>query len=137
VKTALDENGVPKRTDERVRLASGAPGTLFAGVSRGEATAAARAYLGAIAAGRAEYVRAALAFGGSRARGFFSDVLDALTVLLRERAHDAVTQHDQQRALAATRAIDMVERTKLRAGGNINPQLLGASLARDLSELLA
>lgn len=137
VKAALDESGVPKRTDERLRLASGAPGALLAGVSRGEATAAARAFLGAVAAGRTDYLRAALAFGGSRARGFFSDVLDALTVLLHERAHDALTQHDEQRALAAARAVDMVERTKLRAGGNINPQLLGASLARDLSELLA
>jgi DNA polymerase-3 subunit delta' len=137
VTAALDESGAPTRTEERLRLASGAPGTLFAGVSRGEATAAARAFLGAVVGGRTDYLRAALAFGGSRARGFFSDVLDALTVILRERAHDAVTQHDQQRALAAARAVDMVEQTKLRAAGNINPQLLGASLARDLSELLA
>ena len=137
VKAALDESGAPRGSAERLRAAGGAPGALLAGASRGEATAAAHAFLGAVTAGRVEYVRAALGFGGSKARGFFSDVLDALTVLLRERAHDAATHRDQHRALAVARAIDVVERTKIRAGGNVNPQLLGASLARDLSELLA
>jgi hypothetical protein len=82
-------------------------------------------------------VKTIFAFGGSKARGFFAETLDALTVVLHQRARDAVTHHDPQRANAACRAIDAVQEVRQRTSGNINPQLLGASLVRQLQRALA
>jgi hypothetical protein len=64
-------------------------------------------------------------------------VLDALTALLYERARDSAERGDARGASAASRAIDAVESAKLRAAGNVSPQLLGASLVRQLAEHLA
>ena len=135
VSSRLDKAGVPESLDERLRIANGAPGALFADASREEAAAAARAFLSAVAGGRSERVRAALGFGGSKARGFFSEVLDALTLLLRDRAREAAHRRDGRAALAAGQAVEVVERAKMRASGNVSPQLLAASLARELAEL--
>ena len=134
---ALDRAGVARSADDRLRLAGGAPGTLLGTASDDEAFTAAKALLAAAQSDRAEQMKAAFTLGGSRARGFFSDLLDALTVLLHQRARDAATYGDRRGALRASRAIDAVEDAKLRAAGNVNPQLLGASLVRQLAEHLA
>lgn len=134
VGTALDDAGVPRSIDERVRLAGGALGRLLGATSEGEALAAARGILTAANGERADRLKAAFALGGSRARGFFSEVLDALTVLLYQRSREAVARGDRRAALAAGRAIDAVEEAKVRAAGNVSPQLLGAALVRRLAE---
>jgi len=133
VAAALDRSGTPGSLAERVRLAGGAPGTLLSAVSQGDAFAAARTLISAATSGRGDWLRAALSLGGSKSRGFFSDVLDALTVLLHERARDAARTNDPGRAVAAARAIQAVESTKLRAAGNVSPQLLGVALLQQLA----
>jgi DNA polymerase-3 subunit delta' len=125
-----------KKLEELVRLAAGAPGALLASDSRTEALEAARTLLAAARKGRAERLRAAMTLGAAGARGFFSDVLDALSILLRELVQSSLSAGDVPAALAAGRAIDLVERAKIRAAGNINPQLMGAALLRDIAELL-
>ncbi|HEX6533994.1 MAG TPA: hypothetical protein VF041_05325 [Gemmatimonadaceae bacterium] len=137
VRSALDDAGVARGAEERARLAGGALGALLGASSEEEAFTAARSLLAAATAERAEQARTVLALGGSKARGFFSAVLDALTVLLHQRARDAVSSGDRRGAIGASRAIDAVEEAKLRAAGNVNPQLLGAALVRRLTEHLA
>lgn len=74
--------------------------------------------------------------GGSKARGAYSDALDALTVLLHQRARECVRRGDEAGALRAARAVDAVERASGRAAGNVNPQLVSAALLRELGALL-
>ena len=77
-------------------------------------------------------VRAAFTVGAGKARGAFTDVLDALTVLLHERARDAVQRGDERTARAATKAVPAVEEAKASAAGNVNPQLVAARLLDQL-----
>jgi DNA polymerase-3 subunit delta' len=128
VRAALDRAGVVKGLDERVALAGGAPGVLLAAGARGDAHEAAAAFLAALDSGRQERIAAAFALGGSKARGFFSEVLDALTLLLHQRAREAVRRGDRRGAMRAIEGVEAVERTKELAAGNVNPQLLGAAL---------
>ena len=136
VRSALDAAGVAKGVDERRALAAGAPGALLGATTRGDAYAAASTFLTAATSGRPEQLRAAFALGGSRARGFFSDMLDALTLLLHQRTQESVARGDRRRAVGAIDAIDAVERAKQLAAGNVNPQLLGASLMKQLASRL-
>ena len=87
-------------------------------------------FLAAIESGRKERISAAFSLGGSKARGFFSDVLDALTLLLQQRAREAVERGDRRAALRALDGVDAVERAKELAAGNVSPQLLGAALVQ-------
>jgi DNA polymerase III subunit delta' len=137
VRATLDRMELPSQEHERLRTAAGAPGSLLTASSRDEALAVARSVFEAARGERAERMRTALTLGGSRARGLFSDVLDALTALLDEWARDAVTRGDTRGATAAGYTIDAVEKAKLRAAGNVSPQLLGASLMRELAKHLA
>lgn len=121
-------------TEARVRLAAGAPGRLLDASARDEAMATARALLDAARHSRADRMQLALALGGARARGFFSDVLDALNVLLRDRAAAATRSREFDRARRASLAVEEVERAKQRAAGNVSPQLIGAVLLRRLAE---
>jgi DNA polymerase-3 subunit delta' len=122
--------------------AGGAPGSLFGSAERSAAIAEAERLLSAVLrGGRTEQLRAAFMQGAARARGAYSDVLDALTVRLRDLARDASAPltpsdpapRDPARALAASRAMDAVERAKGRAGGNVSPQLVTAELLRELA----
>ena len=79
-------------------------------------------------------LRAAFAQGTSKARGQFSDVLDAMTVLLHERSRDAAQRGDGAVAAASARAVRYVEEAKRSAEGNVNPQLVSARLLSRLSE---
>jgi len=127
-----DENAA---VDDLVRLAHGAPGALLSSADHGVVLQRARAMLDAARAGREQSLRAAFTQGGSKARGAFSDVLDAMTVLLHERARDAARSGDHSRATASARGVAFVEDAKRSAEGNVIPQLVTAHLLRRLSEI--
>lgn len=134
VQTALTR--VDTQEIELATAATGAPGAILASAGRNEARDAARAFLDASLHGRGERFRATLALGSSKARGFFFDMLDALTMLLHARIRDAGRRGDPATQVAAGRAMEAVEAAKVRATGNVSPQLIGASLGRQLAELL-
>jgi DNA polymerase-3 subunit delta' len=118
-------------------LASGAPGRLFGQGAWEAAAANARALLDAASSGDdAKMFRAAFVQGTSKARGKFSDTLDVLTVLLHDRARDEATVSPRW-ARGAAIAIEAVERAKELAENNANPELVTASLLREIAPLLA
>jgi DNA polymerase-3 subunit delta' len=119
--------------ESALRQAAGAPGTLLQAESQGEALAAAQELLTAAGQGRAAWSRAALAAGASGARGKFTEMLDALLLLLADDQRAAVAQQNAARALAISEAVDAVEKAKERASGNANPQLLAAALIPPLA----
>jgi DNA polymerase-3 subunit delta' len=120
--------------EKRLREAGGAPGALVAGADRQAADRAARTLLDAAAGDRVLRYRTALAQGASKARGAFTDTLDALVVALHDRTREAVRRGRTPAALAAARGIDAVERTRTLASGNVNPSLLAARLLEDLAD---
>jgi DNA polymerase-3 subunit delta' len=123
--------------DDLVRAAAGAPGRLIAGGSEREITAQAQRLLDAAGASdRGTRYRVALSQGSSRARGSFTDTLDALTSLLHERARTAIAAGDESGALSASKAVEVVESAKEKAAGNVNPQLVTASLLHDIAGLV-
>jgi DNA polymerase-3 subunit delta' len=132
VQGVLRADGVRDPVEALAERAGGAPGSLFGGRGGAAAAAAQRLLDAVLRGGRPERLRAAFAQGAAGARGAFSDVLDALTVALRDLARDAV-RHDERRALGASRAVEAVERAKARAAGNVSPQLLTAELLRELA----
>lgn len=136
VSGALGISGA-KAIAEKVQLAAGAPGTLFGDETRAKAMSAARRILEAAASRQLSQRHLASASVGSiGARGSFTDILDALIVLLAERMRAALHDGNEQRALAVSRASDSVGNARIRAGGNVNPQLLVAGLMRELSAAL-
>ena len=137
VAAALDAREVPKGDAARADLAAGTPGTLLGGASREAALASARRLLAAATADRATRFRTAFSLGGSKARGAFTEALDALTLLLHQRARDSLAHDDPRAAAAAGHAIDAVQEARAYAGGNVNPQLLGAVLLERLGRELA
>jgi hypothetical protein len=136
VAAALSESGAPASVDERIRLAQGAPGALLAATGLREAVDQASRLLAAATRGdTGERLRLAFIQGSSKARGSFAQMLDALTVLLHQRVRDAVRGGDP-RAANTARALEVVERAKAMATGNVNPQLLAASLMRQIGTLI-
>jgi DNA polymerase III subunit delta' len=128
--------GSSASTEEVVRLAGGAPGRLIGREVWDAAMKQARRILeAATTRDRGTRMRVALAQGGFGARGRFSDTLDALTMLLHERSRAAVTRGNEAEASGAARAVAAVEEAKELASGNVNPQLLTASLLHQLSAL--
>ncbi|HVT40487.1 MAG TPA: hypothetical protein VHE78_15700 [Gemmatimonadaceae bacterium] len=123
------------QVDDLVRLALGAPGALLGSQDHGVVLQRARALLEAARGGPEQLFRAAFSQGGSKARGAFSDVLDAMTVLLHERARAAARSGDHPRATASARAVAFVEDAKRAAEGNAIPQLVSAQLLQRLSEI--
>jgi DNA polymerase-3 subunit delta' len=126
--------GAHANTADLVRSAHGAPGTLIGAEGRGAAVDRARMLLTAARGGRERVLRASFAQGSSKARGAFTDVLDALTVLLHERAREAAQDGDGAAADGAARAVRCVEDAKRAAEGNAVPQLVTAQLLRQLAE---
>ncbi len=123
--------------DEVVRLAAGAPGRLIgAGAWQAALGAAKKILAAADTHERGPAMRLAFAQSAAGARGKFSDTLDALTVLLHERARAAASRGESAAAAGAAKAVDAVEQIKEMAGGNINPQLLTSSLLRRLAPLI-
>lgn len=138
VASALDESGAPRSMSERLSLAAGAPGQLFADESRGRSIAAARKLMdAALAKNESARYAAAMSVGGSGARGSFTDTLDAMLVLIGERMRAALHDADEARALGASRSADAVTRARERAGGNANPQLITARLLKELAANLS
>jgi DNA polymerase-3 subunit delta' len=135
MKEALGAAGVPARADERRRLAAGAPGSLLARAEWNDAMTRAQRMLDAAGnRDRREQMRVALGQGSAKARGAFSTSLDALTVLLHDRARAALQRGNADAASAASRALDDVEQAKERASGNVNPQLITSELLRRLED---
>lgn len=135
VNSALAELDLPSSQQDRIALAAGAPGTLLGVTASGAAMATARAILAAASGPRADRIRAALTLSPAGARGGYSEVLDALTVALHDRVREASTSGDVTSSERASRAMDLVEGAKMRASGNVNPQLVTSALIRAMSEL--
>jgi DNA polymerase-3 subunit delta' len=135
--------------EERILLADGSIGrALAAGIGEGgsKASAAAVALLEAVRRGPVEAYGAALKQGPWQARGEFTDMLDALAVLLEEAARNASGAGERRRLPAAlrpplrlagvVRAVESVQQARQAAQGNVNPQLLLAGLCGELAEAL-
>jgi len=135
VAKALDALDLPKPESERIALAAGAPGTLLGVTATGEAMKIAKAMIDAANGSRSDRIRAAFALSSAGARGGFSELLDALTVVLHGRVREASNTADSVAGERASRAIDLVEGAKLRASGNVNPQLIASAMIRAMSEL--
>jgi DNA polymerase-3 subunit delta' len=127
----------PGRTEERVRSAGGAPGRLIGATDADAISERARQLLDAASANRDVLLRTAFVQGSSKSRGGFTDVLDAVTVLLHERTQTAVLDGDAARAATHAKAIRVVEEAKRAAEGNANPQLVSAHLLSQLREIIA
>ena len=122
---------------ELVALIGGAPGRMIAGASLKEATQQAQRLLeAATSADRAGGYRVAFGQGAARARGSFTDTLEALEVLLYQRVKTGVESGDVRLSSGAAKALEVVERVKEQASGNVNPQLLTAALIREMSTLI-
>lgn len=135
VADTIDAGGDDEET--LIREAAGAPGHLVNREAWKTALAHAQRMLDAAAApDRSARMRVALLQGGSGARGKFSDTLDALTYLLHQRARSAARSGNERIASGAARAVEAVERTKELAYGNVNPQLLAASLLHQMAGLV-
>lgn len=135
VSEALRSHSLPRNLEERVRLANGAPGALLGTSGAKDATSQATTLLAAAKGGNAERFRLGLSLSGWGARGVFSDVLDALTSILHDRVRERASAGDEEGARRAALAVSLVEDAKLRAAGNVNPQLIGSALLREFSEL--
>lgn len=131
------EHGGTDSTSELVRLAGGRPGRLIISDEERGAAAAARRLMDAAASGsRARWIRAAAGLGSTKARGGFAASLEHLTVLLHERLREAVDAGRDQRAVRLGQAVMAVEQARDHARGNVNPQLAGMSLMRQLASAL-
>ncbi len=120
---------------ELMALAAGAPGRALQGP--GTANAAARRMLDAATGrGRAALYREAFIQKSASARGDFAPVLHALTAAIHERVKRHAARGENDAAYRATFAVPAIERAKERANGNVSPQLITATLLRELRDCL-
>jgi DNA polymerase-3 subunit delta' len=132
--TAKNHLDVPRDSAELVRLAAGAPGRLVAREAWEAALNSARRLLEAARSpDRGARMRVALSQGASGARGKYAETLEALSVLLHDRSAAAALRGDDVGSFGAARAMEAVEATKELADGNVNPQLLTASLLQEIA----
>jgi DNA polymerase-3 subunit delta' len=123
--------------DDLVETAAGAPGRLLASsILRDAAVQARRLLEAATSRDRTLAYRVAFTQGAARARGSFTDSLNALEVLLHQRVRDATLSGKAADAAGAAKALELVEQTKEQAAGNVNPQLLTAGLLQDMYSLM-
>jgi DNA polymerase-3 subunit delta' len=133
--------------EAKVAVAEGAIGAALAeDGSRAKARASAEALLEAVLAGAAARYERALKQGPWQARGEFTEMLDALADLLSDAARDrsgitplrppprALHSRAEMRGLVA--AVARVQEAREAAQGNVNPQLLLATLSAELEEAL-
>jgi DNA polymerase-3 subunit delta' len=137
----------PAELDERVRLAEGAIGLALAlGEETGAAYRAAEELLQAVARGRGAALERALRQPAYAARGEFAAMLDALADTLGEAARQSLGQSARRpvpsslarvgRPEPLLRALERVAEAREAAAGNVNPQLLLATLGVELAEVL-
>lgn len=115
-------------SSELIRLANGAPGSLIGAEDRGAALMRAKTLLQAAEGSAEARLRAAFTSGSAKSRGAFSDVLDALTLLVHDQVRDAAARGDDSTALRTARLVPAIEEAKRAAEGNANPQLVTAQL---------
>lgn len=118
---------------ELLRIAGGAPGKLLGGEDQQAALTRARQLLAAADAGPEQRFRAAFTSGSSKARGKFSDVLDALSIVVHERVRQAAERGDEDGARRAAKVMPFIEEAKVAAAGNANPQLVTAELLETIA----
>lgn len=128
---------LPAAEVERVEFAGGAPGRLLEAESWTTARNSARRMLDAASGMPQVPYETAWAQSSNKARGSFADTLDALTVQLHERARTSVGSGQDAEALAASRAVELVEVAKERIASNVSPQLITLNLIREIRELLS
>ena len=126
-----------KDVADLVKLAHGAPGTLLDADTKAAAMTRARAMLDVTNGGGDRIFRVAYAHGSTKARGAFTDTLDALTELLHDLSRSGAKSGDERLATAGARAVVMVEEAKRDAEHNAVPQLVAFRLLTQLSEALA
>jgi len=120
--------------DARVRRAEGAIGRLVAaGDGATKAMQDARALLETIRSGTGARYERSIRQMPWQARGGFTDLLDALAEELADRARAAAVHGA---AAPFVSALERVQRTRADAQGNLNPQLLLATLTGELAEVL-
>ena len=128
---ALEARGEALRA--RVRHADGAIGKLVEGAAGADkAMQDARALLESIKAGGGARFERSLRQPPWSARGAFTDLLDALADELAGRARDTA----QGNPAPYVAALERVQAARAEAQRNVNPQLLLASLAGELAEVL-
>jgi DNA polymerase III subunit delta' len=137
VADAVVKKHLPKVDAATIEMAAGAPGRLLSDAELDAARESAQRMLDSIAGKAGAPYEAAWTTSSAKARGSFADTLDALTALLHARARDSATRGEERRALAASRAIELVEVAKERIETNVSPQLITVNLLRDLQELFA
>jgi DNA polymerase-3 subunit delta' len=125
-----------KEIDELVTASRGAPGALLAAQSRLEATSRANSLLKAAVSDPDRFYRIIYAQGSAKARGPFSDTLEAMSELLHARAREATAAGDGRAAAANSRALVFVEEAKRDAERNAVPQLIAHRLLSRLAEVL-
>ena len=127
----------PPRGEElakRVRRADGSIGKLLEGNDGADKAAQeARSLLDAIRAGGASRFERSMRQPPWQARGAFTDLLDALADELAGRARTAAGEGNP---VAFVTALERVQVARTQAQGNVNPQLLLATLAGELREVL-
>ncbi len=138
VRAWVADAGLPADAPALVRMAGGAPGSLLGRSDSAGSHARARKILDAALskAGRADQFALALSAGAAKARAGFTQTLDALTELLHERARHAIAGNRVREAASAATATDAVDRARILAYGNVNPQLITAALVGELEEEL-
>ena len=136
VKKALDRIGKAS-TNERVRIAAGAPGRLLSGEGNARATVNARRIVEAATGFRhAQLDSVAMSQGSFGARGSFAETLEALVEVLGERAREALHRSDTRAAAAASRAVHAVLEAQKYTETNVSPQLISSRLVRQLASTL-
>lgn len=128
-------------TDAAVKSARGSIGAALGATDAGreKARSAAREFLTAVSNGTAAATDRALKQGPWQARGDFTAMLDALADVLAADARLGLTakRGATLEPAAALAAVEKVLATREQAQGNVNPQLLLAVLADELTMLAA
>jgi DNA polymerase-3 subunit delta' len=126
----------PEALEARVLLAEGCIGAVVAeeGGQADKLGKAADALLAAVRKRRRAWLPLALRQQPWAARGDFTGLLDALALRLRTELEDAAA-HGRQ-VEPRLEALRRIERTRIAAQGNVNPQLALSALASELERVL-
>ena len=137
VKSAMKGRGLPTDAEALIAVAGGAPGQLFARSDAATARKRADRFIELSSRSRsADRYALALSAGAAKARATFSDTLDVLAASLHQKTREAVEAGRMERASKLAATLDAVNRSATLAGGNVNPQLITASLLASMAETL-